>query len=107
MTDEVKDGGAAKAKYQREITYFGVPTRIWCDGVCTKAWGRNGRNYHDDDTMFIDEEMGGVAPDDPGTYEGGHGKMPGSLNKWCVRECERCNMTGYPSALLSARKDTQ
>jgi len=60
--------------------------KIWlaCDSDCAHAWGMN---WHG--------EKGDTAPTDPGTYEGEHGK-PASLaeahNKWCARECERCQI---------------
>lgn len=49
-------------------------------------------DWLDNHVELADGELG-VAPDDPGTYEGGHAKphVPSErLNKWCARECERC-----------------
>lgn len=83
------------------IQFFGQPAKVACDGLCSKAWGRNSRptvQLSDDDDDFetlADYELG-QAPADPGTYEGGHGKPASSAefpNKWCVRECERCSMS--------------
>ncbi len=67
-----------------------------CDYRCDKAWGVSQRprvqiNEADlDDFAFLSDDELGVAPVNPGTYEGGHGKpRNGVHNKWCYRECER------------------
>lgn len=52
---------------------------------------------NEDDYCYLADEELGDAPDDPGTYEGGHAKPTceeEKMNKWCVRECERCAMSG-------------
>lgn len=72
----------------KDIIFFGQPCTLACDGICDKAWGINGRPRDSSELMLADDELG-TAPDDPGTYEGGQGKDPQSLNKWCARECER------------------
>lgn len=86
--------------YFRHIIFSG-PATVWCDGRCHKAWGINcrPRTQHSDDpddyTYLSDSELG-TAPDDPGTYEGGHAKPSGvseGHNKWCARECERSLIT--------------
>jgi hypothetical protein len=52
-----------------------------------------------DNHAYIPDRLLGKAPTDPGTYEGGHGKPDWrprtgeKMNKWCVRQCERCVMT--------------
>jgi hypothetical protein len=51
-----------------------------------------------DDFAWLSDDELGDAPVDPGTYEGGHAKPVGAtsaehMNKWCVRECERCAMS--------------
>ena len=89
---------------QKQITYFGQQTIVACDGRCDKAWGVNGRPEHrfqpedvdPDDTVYLADSVLGTAPADTGSWEGGHGKpsdVPNtdgaSMNKWCVRECER------------------
>lgn len=83
------------------ITYFGNPVKVNCDRKCHKAWGINSRpllqlsTNPDDYALLADDELG-EAPEDPGTYEGGHAKplSPDDFpNKWCIRECERCNMS--------------
>ncbi len=72
-----------------------------CDHKCEKAWGINGRSHFEgvsiayddeDDNVYLADHEVGIAPNDLGTYEGGHGKPmhPDKHNKWCVRECERC-----------------
>lgn len=84
---------SAKVQYLYEDIY------IACDGKCQKAWGINSRPYmylngpdDEDDIMWYADEDLGLAPIDPGTYEGGDCKPLSSSefpNKWCVRECER------------------
>lgn len=87
--------------FQKDITYFGDKVTIACDGKCSKAWGINGRervdfdpNDEDDYAFLADDELG-IAPDDPGSYEGCDGKPdawsadPQKMNRWCARECER------------------
>ena len=61
---------------EKEILYFGQKTRIACDGKCEKAWGINNRprvqldkNNIDDFAYLSDDELG-IAPVNPGTYEG-------------------------------------
>ncbi len=92
----------------KRITYSGQAATVVCDGKCDKAWGINHRprtqlSSNPDDYVWKSDAETGTAPVDPGTYEGGHGKTPLSLNKWCVRECERCVMTppGDPDAVLT------
>lgn len=93
----------------KRITYFDQPATVACDGNCSKAWGMNSRpkvlvqtpgyrgDPQDDYAYLADSELG-EAPVDPGTYEGGQAKPidakgPNDINKWCVRECERNEMT--------------
>jgi hypothetical protein len=85
----------------KAIFYFENPCAVACDARCDKAWGINSRpkiefdpEEPDDYAYKSDRELG-LAPVDPGTYEGGHGKPQHPderLNKWCVRECERSRM---------------
>lgn len=69
-----------------------------CDKRCSKAWGVVARPKirfdNEDDYAFMTDEELGEAPRDPGTYEGGHGKpmYPDRHNKWCMRQCERCDL---------------
>lgn len=105
----------------KEIRYFGRQTHTGCDAKCHKAWGMQGRPcvYMDvqgkiikvwlggrgkyylpegtdpDNHAYIPDELLANAPDYPGTWEGGEGKDPESLNKWCVRECERNEIGKY------------
>lgn len=82
----------------KEIRFFGQRAILACDGKCEKAWGLNNRpreqlNVEDEDDFawLADGELG-IAPADPGTYEGGHGKPTPDMkleSKWCARECER------------------
>ena len=49
-----------------------------------------------DDFEYISDNEFIEAPTDPGTYEGGCAKPKNEkekLNKWCIRECERCAIT--------------
>ena len=71
----------------KDIIYFGKSARVECDGNCKKAWGINSRPDKPDDEL-------GAAPEDPGTYEGGHAKPKEGeeMNKWCIRECERSSL---------------
>jgi hypothetical protein len=89
-----------------------------CDGRCDKAWGISNRPKVEfdpdepDDMAFLADHEVGTAPEDPGTYEGGHGKPSGvplgdgdghRMNKWCARECERSsiNEKGEPVVISS------
>lgn len=80
---------------------FGEPCAIACDARCDKAWGISTRpqvrfSDNDDDTAYLADDELGIAPEDPGTSEGGHSKPrkpEERLNKWCFRECERCLST--------------
>jgi hypothetical protein len=91
----------------KQIVAFGKPMIIGCDGECAKAWGVSNRprvqiSENPDDYYFLADSEVGTAPDDPGTYEGGHGKPTHSderLNKWCSRQCERCVSARVGSAL--------
>jgi len=79
-----------------------------CDGQCNKAWGTHERPYATADNSegfewLADSELG-EAPEDPGTYEGRDGKVPLSMNKWCVRECERSAWNGDPLPDWSKRR---
>ena len=85
----------------KSIIYAGHELVLICDGKCNKAWGHNSRPKRQlsddvDDYEYLSDDELGEAPDDPGTYEGGHGKPTmsahGYLNKWCCRECERSSM---------------
>ena len=81
----------------REINWFGEKKILCCDGNCSKAWGINNRpeiqlSEDLDDTVYLADGELGTAPEDPGTYEGGHAKPRDEserLNKWCALECER------------------
>lgn len=87
-----------------EITSFGRKALATCDRRCEKAWGINGRSApdtlialdpeDDDDIVYLADGETGEAPRNPGTYEGGCAKPfhPDSHNRWCVRECERCEL---------------
>lgn len=83
------------------IMFSGQKAHVNCDRKCSKAWGISNRpkiqfSDDEDDTAFLADYELEEAPEDPGTYEGGQAK-PISPNdfptKWCVRECERCNMS--------------
>lgn len=82
----------------KSITFFHKPAAVGCDAKCSKAWGLSQRpkvqlSDDEDDVAWLADDEVGEAPADPGTYEGGHAKPRSDaerLNKWCVRECERC-----------------
>ncbi len=78
---------------EKKIIFFGENVKVSCDENCNKAWGINSRP-RDDETEIPDDQLGD-APVNPGTYEGGYAKPINKIgipNKWCVRECERCNL---------------
>jgi hypothetical protein len=83
------------------IIYLGQRAWVKCDRRCSKAWGIALRPYErlsndEDDIVYMADGELGVAPDNPGTYEGRDGKpsSPNDFpNKWCVRQCERSAMT--------------
>ena len=88
-------------KYTQMIQYVGQTAKVCCDGKCNKAWGISQRpkvqlsDDVDDYEFLADDELGN-APRFPGTIEGTDGKPASPKefpNKWCVRECERCNMS--------------
>lgn len=83
--------------HRKQILWFDRHVTLACDGQCGKAWGINSRpkvefdpDEPDDVAWLADSELGD-APEQPGTWEGGHGKPSGphEMNKWCARECER------------------
>jgi hypothetical protein len=95
--------------HQKQILWFGGHVTLACDGQCKKAWGISTRpkvefdpDEPDDIAWLADLELGD-APDQPGTWEGGHSKPfgPEHMNKWCARECERSGMfdDGQPIVL--------
>lgn len=50
----------------------------------------------EDDYAYLADDELDDAPTDPGTYEGADAKplSPDEFpNKWCVRECERCEIS--------------
>jgi len=81
----------------KAIKYFGKDLILICDAKCNKAWGINGRpqkqlSEDENDYEWLADNELPEAPQDPGTYEGGHAKpiyFGDRLNKWCARECER------------------
>ena len=85
--------------YTKDVTMFGNPRTVACDGNCRKAWGICARpklklGDDDDDFAWLADDELGDAPADPGTYEGDHAKpeSPNDMNKWCSRECERSDV---------------
>lgn len=84
---------------EKIIQYFGQAMKVNCDENCNKAWGISNRpkiqlSEDENDYAYLADNEVGLAPEDPETYEGGHAKplnKQGIPNKWCVRECERCN----------------
>lgn len=85
----------------KKIIFFGQAAAVGCDEKCHKVWGMSNRpkkqlSDNPDDWEYLpDIHLPDAAPP-PETYEGGCGKPErdeDKLNKWCVRECERCTMT--------------
>lgn len=81
----------------KQIIYFGQKAIVGCDARCSKAWGTNSRPTIEEngETYFKSDKELKRAPANPGTYEGGCAKpklKSERLNKWCVRECERCSI---------------
>lgn len=94
---------------KKQITYYGKQVIVSCDQKCNKAWGINNRpkldldEDDDDDYCYLSDDELDDAPEDPGTYEGGNAKpIEGEdvPNKWCVRECERCEMTDLGEEIM-------
>lgn len=94
-----------------EIETSRGPVLYVCDSRCEKAWGVNGRSHDatssinfdgEDDVVYLADDEVGDAPRDPGTYEGGNGKPmhPSAHNKWCMRECERCDRIAAGEPIL-------
>jgi hypothetical protein len=90
------------------VKYFGNPMKVCCDGNCKKAWGIDTRpteslsDDYDDYAFLADDELGD-APENPGTAEGPDCKPLSSdefPNKWCVRQCERCNHSKFGESML-------
>lgn len=95
---QTEDAGKEEPPHMiiKAVLYFGQPCALVCDARCEKAWGINSRPQvrfdDEDDTAYLADDELGIAPEDPGTYEGGRAKPvrpEERLNKWCARECER------------------
>lgn len=80
-----------------------MPAKVGCDEKCNKAWGimlrpKEQLSDDDDDVVYLSDDELGDAPENPPIWEGGEGKPTcdsEKMNKWCVRQCERCVMTEY------------
>ena len=86
--------------------------RVFEDDPKKRAYGINATDSHSDSNWptakeqgefdtekgyeyFADQELGD-APENPGTWEGSDAKPTceeEKMNKWCVRECERCTIS--------------
>jgi hypothetical protein len=83
------------------IIYFGQTAKVVCDRKCEKAWGRSARpkvhlSDDEDDYAYLSDGELGTAPARPRSFEGNDSKplSPDEFpNKWCVRECERCEIS--------------
>jgi len=66
-------------RLEKMIVFCEQPAKVACDANCEKAWGSNSRpkimlsKMVDDYAWLSDLELG-LAPIDPGTYEGGCAK---------------------------------
>ena len=85
----------------KKILYFGSERTVACDGNCNKAWCLTHRpivqlsSEDEDDYYFLSDNELDIAPNNPGTYEGGDCKPYKSNefpNRWCVRQCEWSDM---------------
>jgi hypothetical protein len=81
------------------VFFSGHHVKVACDRNCDKAWGINTRpketlSADPDEYAFLADGELGIAPENPGTSEGGELKpyKPDKHNKWCVRECERASI---------------
>ena len=80
-----------------DIMYMGEPATVACDELCHKAWGFHSRpklflDENKDDYKFMSDDEFDIAPY-PDTIEGTEKKpkrVKSRLNRWCVREFERC-----------------
>lgn len=94
----------------RVVTAYGERMALGCDGRCERAYGRQDRpkvfagTGNDDDWAWLaDSEIKELAPENPGSYEGGVGKPKEAadrLNRWCFRECERSVFAGSRETLV-------
>lgn len=90
----------SEVKLTSEGTYFGQPITLGCDMNCDKAWGGQNRprvylSMNEDDWAYLADHELDIAPMHPGTSEGDECKPRRPIwqhNKWCCRECERCEM---------------
>ncbi len=103
-----KYGSKRTEQLTRDIVFCEQPKVLACDGNCDKAWGYNTRpsrpvSDDPDDYVFLSDGELGVAPANPGTYEGGHGKPTSDQkleSKWCARQCERHVMVDPGEAVV-------
>lgn len=82
----------------KKVVYLNKPVIVSCDENCNKAWGirlRPKETLSNDpsDYVYLSDGELGDAPVNPGTII--HGELKPldndqKLNKWCVKECERC-----------------
>ena len=104
VRDALAELTAKPRRFEKPITFCGQRAKVACDGRCNKAWGISSRprvqlSENPDDYAFLSDGELGEAPQHPGTSEGGIMKplipitRAEQMNKWCVRECERCSMS--------------
>lgn len=83
------------------IIFAGKKAKVNCDEKCEKAFGINSRprvqlSENLDDYAFLADDELARAPADSGFSIGGIRKPINKKdipNKWCINECERCNMS--------------
>ena len=88
---------------EKIIKHFDKEVTIICDEKCQKAWGIVRRPFEQlsddvDDIVYLSDDELGIAPVDPETYEGDNAKPTFKTeipNKWCIRQCERCNRSNF------------
>lgn len=93
---------------EKIIKYCGFDVKVGCDEKCNKAWGINDRPFiklskDGDDYAWLSDDELGEAPVSSRTIEGDTSKpftKNFMLNKWCVRQCERCAMSNINQSHL-------
>jgi len=93
-----KDGPEPDPNAVGPMGIKGYAHHVWFNGHIV-THGDPDKYDYDDHAYLADNELG-IAPEDPGTYEGADSKPdmeevnadPSLMNKWCVRQCERCDL---------------
>lgn len=84
---------AARLKNTKLIPYLDKPMIVGCDGHCNLAWGIQAYGDRNVEPRSIDLGPAPGPGETPIMYEGNDAKPMNDAefpNKWCVRQCERC-----------------